>query len=163
MIFAIIGSVGMFILPDTPRWYYAKGYINKGDAVLCCLFDADIDDPAVQNTKQDIISNIKLEEDNKSDFNILDLIWDRSYLRAGRRIRISFMILALQQMMGKCIFIGIIQELTANRDHSRHQPIRVLQHCHLCTSRLIAFPYEAISSNHEHPLCCWNCTTRLHY
>ncbi|KFY09380.1 hypothetical protein V491_08211 [Pseudogymnoascus sp. VKM F-3775] len=100
MIFAIIGSVGMFILPDTPRWYYAKGYIEKGDAVLCCLFDADIDDPAVQNTKQDIISNIDLEEDNKGDFNILDLIWDRSYLRAGRRIRISFMIFALQQMMG---------------------------------------------------------------
>ncbi|OBT91768.2 hypothetical protein VE01_09325 [Pseudogymnoascus verrucosus] len=85
IIFAIIGSVGMFILPDTPRWYYAKGYIN---------------DPAVQSTKQDIISSIKLEEDNNSDFNILDLIWDRSYLRAGRRIRISFMILALQQMMG---------------------------------------------------------------
>ncbi|KFZ10526.1 hypothetical protein V502_08077 [Pseudogymnoascus sp. VKM F-4520 (FW-2644)] len=100
IIFAIIGSVGMFILPDTPRWYYAKGYINEGDAVLCRLFDADIDDLAVQNTKQDIISSIKLEEDNKSDFNLLDLIWDRSYLRAGRRIRISFMILALQQMMG---------------------------------------------------------------
>lgn len=98
----------MFILPDTPRWYYAKGYISKGDDVLCRLFDAEIDDPAVQSTKQDIISSIKLEEDNKSDFNILDLIWDRSYLRAGRRIRISFMILALQQMMGKRILISII-------------------------------------------------------
>lgn len=90
----------MLILPDTPRWYYAKGYDAKGDDVLCRLHDAPLDDPAVQNMKQGILASIKLEENNEKKFNLLDLIWDRSDLRAGRRIRISFMILSLQQMMG---------------------------------------------------------------
>lgn len=92
----------MWLLPDTPRWYYAKGYTEKGDDVLCRLFDAPIDDPAVQNMKQGILASIKLEDDNENAFRIFDLIWDRSDLRSGRRIRISFMILALQQMMGSC-------------------------------------------------------------
>ena len=90
----------MLLLPDTPRWYYAKGREAEGDDVLCRLHDAPLDDPAVQNMKQGILASIKLEESNEHAFNLLDLVWDRSDLRAGRRIRISFMILALQQMMG---------------------------------------------------------------
>ena len=92
----------MLLLPDTPRWYYAKGREAEGDDVLCRLHDAPLDDPAVQNMKQGILASIKLEESNEHGFNLLDLVWDRSDLRAGRRIRISFMILALQQMMGWC-------------------------------------------------------------
>ena len=91
----------MWFLPDTPRWYYAKGMDAKGDDVLCRLHDAPLGNPAVQNMKQGILASIKLEESNETKFNLLDLVWDRSDLRAGRRIRISFMILALQQMMGK--------------------------------------------------------------
>jgi hypothetical protein len=64
--------------------------------------DADLNDPTVQNMKQGILASIKLEESNEHSFNVLDLIWDRGDLRAGRRIRLSFMILALQQMMGLC-------------------------------------------------------------
>jgi hypothetical protein len=73
----------------------------QGDEVLCRLHDAPLDDPAVQNMKQSILASIELEYSNKQDFKLLDLLWDRSDLRGGRRIRISFMILALQQMMGK--------------------------------------------------------------
>ncbi|PVH77658.1 general substrate transporter [Cadophora sp. DSE1049] len=100
VLFAIVAGTGMWFLPDTPRWYYAKGMDDKGDDVLCRLHDAPLDNPAVQNMKQGILASIKLEESNETKFNLLDLLWDRSDLRAGRRIRISFMILALQQMMG---------------------------------------------------------------
>ncbi|KAH6682828.1 general substrate transporter [Halenospora varia] len=98
--FALTAGGGMLLLPDTPRWYYAKGMDANGDDVLCHLHDAPLDDPAVQNMKQGILASIKLEESNEHKFNLLDLVWDRSDLRAGRRIRISFMVLALQQMMG---------------------------------------------------------------
>lgn len=50
--------------------------------------------------KESILASIKLEESDERQFRILDLIWDRTNLRAGRRIRISFLILAIQQMMG---------------------------------------------------------------
>lgn len=91
----------MLVLPDTPRWYYAKGRLEEGDRVVCNLYDAKSDDPRVQEMRQSILASIRLEEQDEHSFRLLDLIWDRTSLRAGRRIRISFMILAIQQMMGK--------------------------------------------------------------
>lgn len=88
------------LLPDTPRWYYAKGRIEEGDQVVCNLYDAEIEDLRVQEMKQSILASIRLEEQDEHSFRLLDLVWDRSGLRAGRRIRISFLILAIQQMMG---------------------------------------------------------------
>lgn len=64
------------------------------------LHDRPLDDPQVQAMRNEILAAIKLEEQDEHKFNPLDLFWDRSELRAGRRIRISFMILSLQQMMG---------------------------------------------------------------
>ena len=91
----------MLFLPDTPRWYYAKGRNAEGDDVLHRLWDRPLDDPRVQGMRSEILASIKLEAEEEHKFNILDLVWDRSDLRAGRRIRISFLILSVQQMMGE--------------------------------------------------------------
>jgi MFS family permease len=99
--FATVSIVGMFFLPDTPRWYYAKGRTAEGDDVLGRLHDRPHDDPRVQTMRDEILASIKLEEEDEHKFNPLDLIWDRSDLQAGRRIRISFLILSIQQMMGR--------------------------------------------------------------
>jgi hypothetical protein len=56
--------------------------------------------------RDEILASIKLEDEDEHKFNPLDLFWDRSDLRAGRRIRISFMILSLQQMMGMFTMIS---------------------------------------------------------
>lgn len=50
---------------------------------------------------QSILISIKIEEEDEHKFNYLDLFWDTSDLRVGRRIRIAFLILSMQQMMGK--------------------------------------------------------------
>ncbi|KAH7371117.1 general substrate transporter [Pyrenochaeta sp. MPI-SDFR-AT-0127] len=99
-LFALVAGTCMLLLPDTPRWYYAKGRLDEGNRVVCNLYDAEPDDPRVQEMRQSILASIQLEEQDEHPFRFLDLIWDRSGLRAGRRIRISFMILAIQQMMG---------------------------------------------------------------
>lgn len=89
----------MFFLPDTPRWYYDKGRHGEGDSVLGRLHNRPIDSEIVQIQRQEIISVVELEKDLAS-LNPLALIWDTTELKAGRRIRISFLILAIQQMMG---------------------------------------------------------------
>ncbi|KAF1984626.1 general substrate transporter [Aulographum hederae CBS 113979] len=99
-LFAVVAGGCMLLLPDTPRWYYAKGRISEGDEVICNLYDADNDDSRVQEMKQSILASIQLEESGEHSFKLLDLIWDNSDLKAGRRIRISFLILSIQQMMG---------------------------------------------------------------
>ena len=74
---------------------------EQGDNVLVRLHDLPLDDPAVQKMKSEILESIELEEEEHNKFSLFSLIWDNTDLRAGRRIRISFMILSLQQMMGK--------------------------------------------------------------
>lgn len=151
----------MLFLPDTPRWYYAKGFDEQGDDALCRLYDAPLDAPAVQNVKQGILASIKLEESNEAKFSLLDLVWDRSDLRAGRRIRISFMILALQQMMGQSNspFASLISVLTI----TRHQSFGLLQYCHILSSRTVSILSSAAGRDHEHSLRCRNHTSRLHH
>lgn len=97
----------MFVLPDTPRWYYAKDRIDEGDRILCNLFDAELGDIRVQEMRQAILASILLEQQEENGFRIKDLFWDTSDLRVGRRIRISFLILAIQQMMGKVPLIEL--------------------------------------------------------
>ena len=101
--FALASGSVMFFLPDTPRWYYAKGREADGDQVLRKLHDKEIEHPDVQHQKREIMSSLKLESEEENKFNIWGLFWDNSDLRAGRRIRISFLVLSIQQMMGKRI------------------------------------------------------------
>ncbi|KAK1763974.1 general substrate transporter [Phialemonium atrogriseum] len=99
-VFAVFSGSIILVLPDTPRWYYARGLEKQGDETLSRLFDAPVDDPRVQHMKQSILASIELESKDTHKFDLMSLVWDRSELRAGRRIRISFLILAIQQMMG---------------------------------------------------------------
>jgi hypothetical protein len=100
---AIISAIGFLLLPDTPRWYFAKGRNDEGLQVLARLHNQSMDHPAVQEMKEAILISIKLEEIEENKFRWMDLIWDRSDLRVGLRIRISFFILSIQQMMGNSL------------------------------------------------------------
>jgi len=99
----------MLLLPDTPRWYYAKGRNTEGDGVLSRLHNKPIDHPDVMLQRQEILMSIRLEEEEMNRFRITSLIWDTTDLRAGRRIRIAFYLLAIQQMMGE-ITIKLIED-----------------------------------------------------
>ena len=98
----------MLVLPDTPRWYYAQGRLAEGDSVLQRLHDLLLEDERVQVQKRDIMTSIELEEHEENKLSIKSLFWDNTELRVGRRIRISFLILSIQQMMGECRSFGQI-------------------------------------------------------
>lgn len=90
----------MFLLPDTPRWYYVRGRLEEGDEVLSRLFDRPVLDSDVQTMRESILESLELESEETKTLNPLDLFWDRTNLRVGRRLRIAFLILSVQQMMG---------------------------------------------------------------
>ncbi|CAG7986988.1 unnamed protein product [Penicillium salamii] len=97
---AAVSGVGMVMLPDTPRWYYVRGRLDEADEILSRLHDRPILDADVQNMRNSIMSSLRFETEETSKLNLLDLFWDRSKLRVGRRLRIAFLILSVQQMMG---------------------------------------------------------------
>ncbi|KAL5363129.1 general substrate transporter [Aspergillus floccosus] len=106
-IFAIMSAAGMVFCPDTPRWYYARRRIEEGDATLARFYGVyrdgtpDFQDyPELQSIKSDVMQNFEVETEEENRLTLLSLIWDNTPLRVGRRVRISFMILAIQQMNG---------------------------------------------------------------
>jgi Sugar (and other) transporter len=106
-VFAIISFTLLWFLPDTPRWYYARNRIEEGDAVLMLLHDKGIEDEEVQMQRKEILTSIQMEAENENKLSLLSLVWDNTELRVGRRIRISFLILSIQQMMGSCVDISL--------------------------------------------------------
>jgi hypothetical protein len=42
-----------------------------------------------------------MEAEDENKLSLLSLVWDNTELQVGRRIRISFLILSIQQMMGQ--------------------------------------------------------------
>ena len=97
--FTLISFVCMLVLPDTPRWYYTKGRIEDGDRVLSMLYARPLEDPDVQQTKHEILEALRLEN-HEGKILLSDWIWDRSPIQSARRIKTSFMLLALHQFMG---------------------------------------------------------------
>jgi len=94
-------------MPDTPRWYYARGRLAEGDSVLSRLHSLPLEDPKVQHQRSEILDSIALEEHEENKLSLKSLVWDNTELRVGRRIRISFMILSIQQMMGELSLLAL--------------------------------------------------------
>lgn len=97
--FTLVSAAIMLVLPDTPRWYYAKGRLEDGDKALSMLYAKPITDPDVQNNKAEILESLELEK-SEGRISLSDWIWDRSPIQAARRIKTSFMLLAIHQFMG---------------------------------------------------------------
>jgi hypothetical protein len=89
--FAIFSAVLLFMLPDTPRWYYARGHIDKGDKVLARLHNLPVEHNAVQLVRKEIIHSLQEEADEET-LNWTCLFWDNTELQFGRRLRTSFLI-----------------------------------------------------------------------
>lgn len=107
-IFSILSGVSMVFLPDTPRWYYARNRISMGDKTLSQIYgvyrkgstNSHSEYPEIQEMKASIMANFHVEEESDNRLTLLSLIWDNTPLRVGRRVRISFIILSIQQSMG---------------------------------------------------------------
>ena len=79
------------MLPDTPRWYYARGREQAGDNVLARLHGFGVEHEQVQLVKSEIMASLK-EEDNEEKISFMILFWDNTELQFGRRLRTAFWI-----------------------------------------------------------------------
>lgn len=100
VVWSITSSAFIWKLPDTPRWYYAKGKEEMGDAVLASLYDRDIQDADVQVTKQDILASLEIERAEVEGLKFKDFIWDTSDTQAARRIRTGMILFAFAYLQG---------------------------------------------------------------
>ena len=97
--FAIFSACLLFFLPDTPRWYYARGRTAEGDNVLARLHGLPVEHESVQMVRDEIFASLK-EEEGEEKISLWLLFWDNTELQFGRRLRTSFLINWAQQFLG---------------------------------------------------------------
>lgn len=115
--FAIFSAAILLFLPDTPRWYYARGRDSEGDDVLARLHGLPVEHEAVQIVREEIMASIK-EQDDDGVFNFWLLVWDNSELQFGRRLRTSFLILWAQQFLGINMLVYFSTTIFSNLRYS---------------------------------------------
>ncbi|MCJ1294218.1 hypothetical protein MMC34_005775 [Xylographa carneopallida] len=90
----------IFPNPDTPRYYYAKGRIADGDALLERLYAESITTAEVQQAKLSILASLELERAESASLRIKDFFWDSSEMQAARRIRTGMILIGVAYLMG---------------------------------------------------------------
>lgn len=87
IIFALVVSVIIFGVPESPRYLYQKGRNEEALQVLCDIHDALPSDPKVQKESNDILEAIRLEQD--SNFKWMQIFKPDS-LQTGRRVLLAW-------------------------------------------------------------------------
>ena len=98
----VIAALSMALilpLPDTPRWYYARGREADGDATLGNLCVGQ-NEKLFDTTKSEILASIELEKVNNEGLRFKDFFYDTSATQAARRIRTGMIMLALAYLQG---------------------------------------------------------------
>jgi hypothetical protein len=116
--FAIFSTCLLAFLPDTPRWYYARGRYDEADKCLARLYSLPVESEVVQNTREEVLNSLKDEESDSESFNWWLLFWDNSELQFGRRLRTSFLILWAQQFLGINMLVYFSTQIFSNLGYS---------------------------------------------
>lgn len=115
--FAIFSAGLLSLLPDTPRWYYARNRHAEGDRVLARLYALPLEHDTVQSVRKDILSSLE-EEDSEEKISLWILFWDTTELQFGRRLRTSFLINWAQQFLGINMLVYFSTRIFLNLGYS---------------------------------------------
>ncbi|KAI0192281.1 putative Myo-inositol transporter 1 [Xylaria flabelliformis] len=93
---AIIISIVLFGLPETPRWLMEQGRIDEAVAVMCHVYGVDSDDDKIQEEKAAVIHALEIE--NADPFRWTN-VFKKDRLHTGRRVILAILALSANQRM----------------------------------------------------------------
>ncbi|KAI0552684.1 putative Myo-inositol transporter 1 [Xylaria curta] len=118
---AIVISIVLFGLPETPRWLMEQGRINEAVAVMCHVYGVDSDDYQIQEEKAAIIHALEIE--NADPFRWTN-VFKKDRLHTGRRVILAILALSANQLAGiNVIVVYIATVLETNIGLSRDQAL----------------------------------------
>ncbi|THG95508.1 hypothetical protein EW026_g6161 [Hermanssonia centrifuga] len=100
IILAVIMIVGIFFLPESPRWLAREGRNTEALAVICALEDKPYDDPSVQQTYQGIREAVAIESRDFTGKSPLREIFTGGPNQNFRRAALGVIIQCFQQITG---------------------------------------------------------------
>lgn len=98
--FAILTIAAFWRLPETPRYYYAKGQTSKADTVLEQVHGCQLADDHVQQARAEILASLELERTDSAGLRLKDFFYDTSSMQSARRIRTGVLLVSIAYLMG---------------------------------------------------------------
>lgn len=95
---AIIISIMLLGLPETPRWLIEKGRVDEAVEVMCKVYGTTEDDDYIVMEKRQIIESLELER--KSPFSWLN-VFKKDQIQTGKRVLLACLGLSFNQVRNR--------------------------------------------------------------
>lgn len=92
---AIIVSIILIGLPETPRWLIQQGRDDEAVEVMCKVFNAPPDDSYIQSEKSSILEALEIE--NADPFR-WSKVFRKDAVRTGWRVFLACLVLTMNQV-----------------------------------------------------------------
>ncbi|KAJ4029065.1 hypothetical protein NW756_006185 [Fusarium oxysporum] len=107
---AILISIVLFGLPETPRYLMARGNVEEAIVVMCQVYNLSADDESVQREKNEILAALEVEGDAKAHWSSL---FKKDRVQTGWRVCLAVLALSFNQWVGINVvvfYIAIVLE-----------------------------------------------------
>lgn len=92
---AIIISIMLLGLPETPRWLIGKGRVDEAVEVMCKVYGTTADDEYILMERKQIVESLELER--QSPFSWMK-VFKKDRIQTGKRVFIACLALSFNQV-----------------------------------------------------------------
>ncbi|KAJ4243823.1 hypothetical protein NW762_014700 [Fusarium torreyae] len=107
---AVLISIVLFGLPETPRYLMERGSNDEAVAVMCQVYNLNEDDASVQQEKNEILTALQMESNVKAHWTSL---FKQDRVQTGWRVCLAVLALSFNQWVGINVvvfYIAIVLE-----------------------------------------------------